>query len=357
MLSINIHFLNLNTTAETNLVRKSFQVHDDQYSTATASFEDRRHPRKQNTIDPLFHGGQLPFTSGNSQEWDFTSLKAARSSMHYSVHQGQALNKTQLDALERRQAQELGINIESSISGLESSSLSLRSEIPAKKTPPLELDNLKKPLPQIPISANERAKKTTLDRYLNSRQHGYPDPNTGTPIKQAIGYDMSFSFQPGDDEDLIPRRSTDLDRAQRKAVIHHLAYGSSRPDPNTSKPKVSATSVEETSCRLTSTNIQAPKSVVPAKASQLPRLQDNDHVLGRMDSSSSSVVAAVRNNSGRSSVSNSQAGQAKLRRNADTTTSGGSSDAVSAATAAARAYAASHRKQSSEGARKGSGSG
>ena len=284
---------------------------------------------------------------------DFPKVQTANVSPQGFEHQLQTLTKLQLEALERQQAQEFGIRFESSVSGADSSSLSHRSDIPAYKTPIIGLGILEKPLPEIPIRANERAKQTTLDKYLNARQRIYSDPSTGTPVKQVANYDMGFSFQPGDDEDLLARR-TERDRAQRRTVDEYLGYRQCLPNPRGLGSNAPSSSTKEAARRPIL--VQDAKATVSPKPSQLPRIQDHDHILGRMDSSSSSIITAVRDNSRRSSANNSQAGQPRMKRNPDTTGSG-SSDAISAVTAAARAYAAGNKRPSFESTRKGSGSG
>jgi hypothetical protein len=346
---LTLHFL-----TDSIIARRSFQLRDDRAPTATASFEPQRGlPRKRNTIDSHTRGEHSQFLDGNLQIGNSPKVQKANGLPQGSEHQLQSLTKLQLEALERQQAQEFGVKFESSVSGADSSSLSHRSDIPAYKTPLIGLGILEKPLPEIPIRAKERGKQTTLDKYLNARQHSYSDPNTGTPVKKVADYDMGFSFQPGDDEDLLAKR-TERDRAQRRTVDEHLGYRPCLPilrDPGSNTPS-SPTKEASRRPRL----VQDPKATVSPKPSQLPRIQDHDHILGRMDSSSSSIVTAVRDNSGRSSANNSQAGQPRLKRNTDTTGSG-SSDATSAVTAAARAYAVGNKRPSFESNRKGSGSG
>ncbi|KAG0646694.1 hypothetical protein D0Z07_6211 [Hyphodiscus hymeniophilus] len=250
----------------------------------------------------------------NSARNSHQTVQAAKISMQGSVHGIQTLTKVQLKALERQQAQEFGVNFESSVSGADSSSVSHHSDIPPQRTPLLGLGIHEKPLPEIPISANERAKQTTLDKYLSSRQHSYSDPNTPTPVKQSVDYEKVFSFRPGDDDELVGRRSSDRDRAQRSAVDEHLGYRPSMPNLKTG-PITPTSDRKTTSHRPRLARLEDKKTFVSPKPSQLPRIQDNDHILGRMDSSSSSIVTAVRDNSGRSSASNSQAGRPKLKRN------------------------------------------
>jgi hypothetical protein len=266
------------------------------------------------------------------------------------------LTKSQLEALERQQAQEFGVHFDSSTSS-DSRSLGLGLEVPPVPTTPLiGLGILEKALPEIPVSAKERAKQTTLDKYLNNRQHSYSDPNTVTPVKSIADHEMGFSFQPGADEDILVR-STERDRTQRKTVDEQLDHRPSLPNLKASGSNIPTSSTKRLSNRPSVAHIQNPRAKVSPtpKTCLHPRTQDNDGI-GRMDSSSSSIVTAVRDNSGRSSANNSQAGRPRLKANTDGTNSG-SSEAVSAVTAAARAYAASNKRPSTDSSRKGSESG
>ena len=310
-------------------------------------------PKKRSTIYYHPPGEQSPQISDSLHHWGSPAVRVAEEAMHGSVYQIQSLTKEQLEALEQQQSQEFGVQFESSVSGTSSNSVEHHSEVPASRTPLLGLGILEKPLPEIPISANERARQTTLDKYLRSRQHNYSDPNNGTPVKQVADYNMGFSFRPGDEEDVLARRSTELERARRKAVDDQLRYRHSLQSLKTSGSYTPSSS-HATPRRPILAHVQESRAKVSPKPTRLPRLQDNDHVLGRMDSSSSSIITALRDNSGRSSTNNSLAGRPKLERNGEGTGTG-NSEAVSAVTAAARAYAASKKRSSSESARKGSG--
>jgi hypothetical protein len=251
-------------------------------------------------------------------------------------------------------------------SGADSSSISYRSEFPATHgRQGLGIGLLEKPLPEIPISSKERARQTTLGRFLHGRKHSYSDPNSTTEYgERTSSYQMGFSFQPGDDEDLLGQRA-ERDRVTWKTVDEHLEHRSSPPRPSEARSDTPP-SVQEPSYRpggdIRPTIKPKPSasglySTVTARLSQLPRVQGHDQ-LSRMDSSSSSVITAVRDNSGRSSANNSRTGRPKLNRNADT--GSGSSEAVStAATAAARAFASNKRSPtiSRKGSVAGSGSG
>ena len=340
--------------------RRSFQVRDDRDTGTSASFEPpRRHSRKHNTR--ASHPGESSeFSAESLPLYDSPVVQTSKASPQSSDHQPQALTKSQLEALERQQAQECGIAFESSISGADSSSLSHHSEFPAiHGRQGLGLSMLEKPLPEIPVSAKERGKQSTLDKFLTSGQLGYSDPNTAaTPVKDESGYDMGFSFQPGNDEEELLTRRADRDRAQRRTVDEQLDLRTSLSDLRSSKSNTPSPSTKEHSHRFrqatrpgVKTKTSASGLSTTAKPSYLPRVHQDHDSITRMDSSSSSIVTAVRDNSGRSSANNSQAGRSKLNRK---TGSSGSTEAVSAATAAARAYAAVNKRTSNESSRGGS---
>lgn len=295
-------------------------------------------------------------------------VQTAKASLQGSDYQPQTLTKSQLDALERQQAQEFGVNFESSTeSGADSGSISHCSDFPvAHGRQTLGHGILEKPLPEIPISARERARQTTLDKFLNARQHTYSDLNSATtPVKHATPeYGLGFSFQPGDDEALLARR-TERDRAQRKAVNEHLDHRTFVSSPRESISNTTSDTPDSSHRPKETTQPEVkPKSsktglsqTATAKPSHLPRFQDHDQ-LSRMDSSSSSIVTAVRDNSGRSSANDSQAGRPKLNRDAGTS---GSGEAVTAATRALAASKKNSPRESRMGStsvsRKGSASG
>lgn len=359
---------NFDASADTITAGRSFQIRDDRHFSATASFESpRRAPRKRTTIDSHSHAGRSQLSEGSLQPLDSPEVQTQRAPPDSSIDQIQALTRAQLEALERQQAQEFGVAFESSTeSGADSSSISHRSEFPtAYGRQRLGIGILEKPLPEIPASAKGRARQTTLDRFLHGRKHSYSDPNKATEFgDRTASYRMGFSFQPGDDEDLLGRR-TDRDRATWKTVDEHLENHSSPLRPPESRSETPS-STQESSRRprdATGPTVKPKPSATglsttaTTKPYQPPRVQDHEQ-LSRMDSSSSSVITAMRDNSGRSSASNSQVGRPKLNRNAGP--GSGSSEAVStAATAAARAFAVSKRSPtiSRKGSAAGSGSG
>ena len=209
----------------------------------------------------------------------------------------QTLNKSQLEALEREQTEEFGIAFESSTSGAGSSSISHRSGFRAAHGQQVrELGILEKPLPEIPISAMERAKQTTLDKFLRASvgQHSYSDPNIGIGRGEySILYDVGFSFQPGDEETLLAR-TMEIDRAQRRTVDEYLDHQTSLPDIRGPGSNTASSRVQERShrprqaaepeikpkpptTRLSSTGIPTPVKLV-----LVPRaIQDHDQ-LSRM---------------------------------------------------------------------------
>jgi hypothetical protein len=225
-------------------------------------------------------------------------MQTAKASPHDSDRQViPTLTESQLQVLERQQAQEFDIALDSSTSGADSSSISYRSDFPAAHGQQITgLGILEKPLPEIPISAMERAKQTTLDKFLHAsaRQHSYSDPNTRIERGEcSIPYDMGFSFQLGDEEALLARRM-ERDRAQRRTVDEHLDQRPSLPNPRDSGSNTTTSSVQEHSRRPRQTikpeikpkSPTAELSVTgiptPAKPVLVPRaIQDHDQ-LSRM---------------------------------------------------------------------------
>lgn len=243
-------------------------------------------------------------------------------------------------------------------SGVDSNSVSFSSGFPSannRQAFGLGIRIREKPLPDIPLSAKERAKQTTLDRFLNVNQlqQVYQDPNS--PGEHVVSYQMGFSFQPGDDTDILAK-STESDRSKRKTLDEHLDDRVALVSTPESRPGTSSS--KETPHHPRGTPKTDFKSKLPAigKPSYVSRVQEHDQ-LNRMDSTSS-MITAVRDNSGRSSTNGSQnnsqagTGRPKLNRNAGAGTGSGSSEAV---TAAARALAANSKRSPRE-CRTGSGS-
>ena len=144
------------------------------------------------------------------QLYDSSEVQTRGTSPCTSTDQIQPLTRAQLEALEWQQAQEFGVAFESSTeSGADSSSISHHSEFPsAYGRQGLGLGISEKSLPEIPVSAKERARQTTLDRFLNGRTVCYSDPNSATEFGyRTASYQLGFSFQPGDDKDLLTRRT------------------------------------------------------------------------------------------------------------------------------------------------------
>ncbi|TVY38070.1 hypothetical protein LSUB1_G004470 [Lachnellula subtilissima] len=170
-----------------------------------------------------------------------------------------------------------------------------------------------------------------------------PLPNVPDPPAGEVGSTrgMSFSFKPGDDEDLLAQgearevaKRHDLEKhvRQRRHTVHNQQ--AEAPPTNTGetqrRPKVRSFLSELKS--RTPTTLSPSLSPSP---SPLPFLHRPNDLLIRGDSTSS-VVTAVRDGSvGNSSVLGSQHGRPGLDRHAS------SSEAV---TAAARAIAASNKK-------------
>lgn len=151
---------------------------------------------------------------------------------------------------------------------------------------------------------------------------------------------MSFSFKPGDDEDLLAKgearefaKRHDLEEHIRRR--RHTVHNQRAETPSTSqgetprRPKI----------RTIMSELRSKTSTAPSPSpSPLPFLQRPSDLLMRGDSTSS-VVTAVRDGSvGNSSALGSQHGRPSLDRHAS------SSEAI---TAAARAIAASKKKTSS----------
>lgn len=323
----------------------------------TASFDSpRRPPRKRATIDSLSRPRCPQFSESSAfQLYDSLEVRNQRGSLQNSDNHIQSLTKSQLEALERQQADECGVAFESSISGADSSSVSYHSEFPtAHNRQGLGIGSLdEKPLPEIPISAKARARQPTLDRFFHGRKHSYSDPNTTT--ERPASYQMGFSFQPGDDEVLLgrptPRKTKDEHFKHHSSPLGHSEpWANPRSNVHESPQRIKGAPRHTIKTRPSVTGLSA-------KPSQLPRLQDHDQV-SRMDSSSSSIITAVRDSSGRSSANNSQMAKPKLSRN--TGSGSGSSEVVpTAATAAARAYGANKKPPtvSKKGSAAGSGSG
>jgi hypothetical protein len=249
-----------------------------------------------------------------------TPISATVAKQRYSRNQTPSLTRSQLQDMEVHEGdQELGASFRSSTSGSNSSTYPLEGGIPggAPLGLGIALDIHEKPLPNIP-----------------------KDPPAGkagrTRAERPEG--MSFSFKPGDDEDLLAqggarevakRHNLDEHIRHRRHTVHNQRTESPSINQQGETPRKAKvlSMMPDSRSRMSSTPSPSPSPT-------LHRLTDP---LIRCDSTSS-VVTAVRDNPGRGSVLGSQHGSRHGRPHLDRHTS--SSEAV---TAAARAIAASNK--------------
>lgn len=156
-----------------------------------------------------------------------------------------------------------------------------------------------KPLPDIPGNLEEKAMQTTLDRFLRRKQH----ISTGnTPPKLSVPRQLSFSFQPGDDANILSPR-IERDRAKRQTLDDHLDQVSMKDKPSKSITLVDQASQQVSNQLAKQTSLQSNTRPRLGQRTHVSKdLQDYDGMT--REDSTNSVITAVRDNSGRSSVAN-----------------------------------------------------
>jgi hypothetical protein len=242
--------------------------------------------------------------------------------------------RAQLDALEQQQTeQEFGVIFDSSTSGPESSSQSAHSRLG------LGIHPHEKPLPDIPrgIRVSHCSTCEGTDT-VTSGDAGAVSTN------HTMLHQMSFSFQPGDDADILAQVVSE-DRANKHTSEVHMRQRTPKESGSrsetSSNDQIYFDSAEPSRKKRVPTNPSL-KIKSSGKSSHVPRnLQESDPF--ERGDSSSSIVTAVRDNSGRSansSQNDTQSGWPNLE------CKSGSSEAV---TAAKRALAISKKNVSSEG--------
>ena len=145
----------------------------------------------------------------------------------------------------------------------------------------------------------------------------------------AIGYQMRFSFQPGDDSS-IRVQSPSEDEARRAPMECHTRQRDPEDLGSRGQPiakEKACNGPAESPCKITAAANSHPIMKESESSSQLPRTTQQRDLVVRCDSSSSTVTA-VRVKSDRSAKNNhkdNQSGRPKFDRNSD------SSEAVTAA--------------------------
>jgi hypothetical protein len=155
-----------------------------------------------------------------------------------------------------------------------------------------------KPLPNIPGSEGKE-KQTTLDRFLSKKLEGRAKSDV-----LSVPSQLSFSFQPGDDADILSCQTMERDRAHRQTLDGHIGLKNfpSRSDVNLNrKYHRSADGYGETKAAL----MQATPKPKGGKSSSIPQPPHSRDSVQRGDSASSTGTT-IRHNSDRSITSDIQ---------------------------------------------------
>lgn len=154
-----------------------------------------------------------------------------------------------------------------------------------------------KPLPEIPISLAERARQTTLDKFLRRKQ---AISSHDSSSKLSVPRQLSFSFQPGDDVAILSP-GLETDRIKRHTIESHLDQVSRHDVPPKSTTPLGQRSPQKGNPTTKSTSTQPNIRPRLGNPKHLPKdLHDYEDM--KREDSTSSVITAVRDNSGRSSV-------------------------------------------------------